>query len=132
MKFHEKDILKFFFSQIFHHNLKETSHLTWEIVLEKIEFMTIGTFYSIYLVIMKIFWSIFKWIKGVPLYEKSTFSHNLNVFMSIPTKFWNRKNQSFWGKNKMIFERQNLILDVLFDWLFGILIIVVRKNKSMF
>ena len=54
---------------------------------------------------MKTFGLSNRWIKGVPLYKKSTFSHNSNKNTSIPLRSHFRKNP--WFSTKVVGKSQN-------------------------
>lgn len=107
-------ISNFNFFTKFHHNLNENVSFTLRKWFSSSPFFSIFTIYLIYLVIMKNIGSIFPWIKGVPLYEKSTFPHNLNKTMSIPSRFSFLKNRLFW--THFLVEILWFFLKCFFQW----------------
>ena len=115
MKFHEKDILKFFFSQIFHHNLKETSHLTREIVLEKLIFWLLVLFIQFILWLWKLFDPFCNESKGYPFTKIDVFLIILMFLGVYLRKFEFEKMTFFQWKFDPFLNHQQIFETIKFD-----------------
>ena len=95
--------------------LMKMSHLSRGNGLRFYLFSGYHLFHLIYLVIMKIFGPHFLSFKGVPLYKKTTFSHNLNKKVSVPLgKCFLKKSQNL----NSLFNHFFIFIWINFDFLF--------------